>query len=258
MAALQAQRADEAERIAAEALTRDRHHPGALHVLGLALLAQGRARESATSFETASAITSDPVIETHWAIALRQCGEPARALEVLQRAVLREPPFPLAFHELGLVLFLLRRLNEAQAVLERGLKLAPAMVELSVLLGGILLDRGEWDSARVAFARALASAPRQPGALLGLGAALMGAGEFAAAAERLTQALARDPGYTQARLKLAACLLELQLEKEAIACLRTTVQRAPDSYAEALRTLISAGRGTFCLKPSGAAAMLKA
>jgi tetratricopeptide (TPR) repeat protein len=257
MAALQGRRAGEAERIAAGVLAREPRHPGALHVLGLARLAQGRPREAAESLEQAAGLVVDAAVETYWGIALRQSGQSGRALEVLQRATAREPAFPLAFHELGVLLFQLRRLDEAQAVLELGLKHAPAMAPLSVVLGGIFLDRVDWANAKLAFARALTNAPGQPGALFGLGAALMGEGEFASAAERFRQALARDPGYTQARMRLAACLFELDRQDEAIACLRTAVQAVPQRYAEALRTLVSAGRGRFWLKPSAAAAMLK-
>jgi tetratricopeptide (TPR) repeat protein len=257
LAALQSRRADEAERIASEMLARNARHGGALHVLGLALLAQGRPREAAAPLEAAAGITADAAVETHWGMALRQSGQSVRALEVLQRATARERPPPLAFHELGVLLFSLRRLDEAQAVLERGLTLAPAMTELSVLLGGIFLDRADWANARLVFARALANAPAEPAVLFGLGAALIGEGEFAGAAERLRQAVARDGSYVQARLRLAACLLELDRREDALGCMRTAVQTAPRCYGEALHTLVSAGRGAFCLRPSAAAAMLR-
>jgi tetratricopeptide (TPR) repeat protein len=195
MAALQGRRADEAERIAAGVLAREPRNPGALHVRGLALLSQGRPPEAAASLERAAGLVVDAAIETYWGIALRLSGRADRALEVLQRAITREPAFPLAFHELGVVLFQLRRLDEAQAVLERGLKHAPAMAELSVMLGGIFLDRADWASAKLTFARVLANAPGQPAALFGLGTALMEEREFAPAAERFRQALVRDPGY---------------------------------------------------------------
>ena len=84
----------------------------------------------------------------------------------------------------------------------------------------------------------------------------MADGEFTAAAERFRQALARDPGYAQARLSLGGCLLELGRWDEALACLRALVNSAPQMYAQALRTLVSTGRGRFWLKPSEAAAML--
>ena len=44
MAAMQNRRPDEAERIARDVLKRQAQHAGALHVLGLALLSQGRAQ----------------------------------------------------------------------------------------------------------------------------------------------------------------------------------------------------------------------
>ena len=257
MAAIQNRRPDEAERIAGELLARESQHPGALHVLGLSLLAQGRPREALAPLEQAARLRADPVIETHLAIALRQTGQSARALDVLERATTRQPPFPLAFHELGVLLFSLRRLDQAEAVLRRGLEVAPAMPELSLVLGGIFLDRADRANARIAFARVLAGAPGHPGALYGFGSALLGEGEFAPAAERFRQALARDPGYAQARLSLATCLLELGQWDEAVACLRAAVKAAPNFYAEALRTLVIAGRGRFWLKPSAAAEMLK-
>ena len=111
MAAIQNRRPDEAERIAGDLLAREFQHPGALHVLGLSLLAQGRPREALAPLEQAARLRADPVIETHLAIALRQTGQSARALDALERATTRQPPFPLAFHELGVLLFSLRRLD---------------------------------------------------------------------------------------------------------------------------------------------------
>ena len=257
MAAIQNRQPDVAERIAREVLARDSQHPGALHVVGVALLAQGRVREAVVPLEQAARARTDPVIETHLAIALRQLGQTEQALQVLERAVARQPAVPMAFHELGVLLFSQRRLAEAQAVLERALEIAPAMPELSVVLGGVFLDRLDRANAKLAFARVLASAPGHPGALYGLGTALMEGGEFAAAADRFRQALARDPGYAQARLSLGTCLLELGRWDEAIECLRAVVKAAPQLYTKALQTLVTAGRGRFWLKPSTATEMLR-
>jgi tetratricopeptide (TPR) repeat protein len=257
MAAIQNRQPDAAERIAREVLARDPRHPGALHLFGVALLAQGRAREALAPLEQAARARADPVIETHLAIALRQLGQTEQALQMLERATARQPAVPMAFHELGVLLFSQRRLAEAQAVLERGLEIAPAMPELSVVLGGVFLDRLDRANAKLAFARVLASAPGHPGALYGLGTALMDGGEFAAAADRFRQALARDPGYSQARLSLGTCLLELGRWDEAIECLRAVVKAAPQLYTKALQTLVTAGRGRFWLKPSMAEEMLR-
>ena len=78
MAAIQSRQPDAAERIARDVLARDGKHPGALHMFGLALLAQGRPREAVAPLEQAARARADAVIETHLAIALRQLG-PVRA-----------------------------------------------------------------------------------------------------------------------------------------------------------------------------------
>jgi tetratricopeptide (TPR) repeat protein len=257
LGALQQRRPAEAERLAGEVLARQPAHVGALHLVGLARLAQGRAQEALAPLRSAAAAGADAAIETHLAIALRQTGSAAEAVTLLERAVARQPPFLPAFHELGVLLFAQRRLDEAEAVLKRGLALAPAMAELAVVLGGIHLDRADRAKAKLVFARALANAPGHPGALFGLGNALMDEREFAPAAERFRQALACDPGYVQARLALATCLLELDRWDEAIESFRAAVKTAPHFYARALRALVTAGRGRFWLRPSVAAAMLK-
>jgi tetratricopeptide (TPR) repeat protein len=131
------------------------------------------------------------------------------------------------------------------------------MTELLVLLGGILLERGDRPGAKVAFARALASAPRHPGALYGAGTALMDDGEFARAAERFQQALSSDPNYVQARVSLGSCLLELGRREEALTHLRAAAGIGPQFYGKALQALVSAGHGLFWLRPSAAAAFLK-
>jgi tetratricopeptide (TPR) repeat protein len=246
-----------AERMTREVLARDPEHPGALHLFGVALLGQGRAGEALAPLERAAGKVADAAVETHLAIALRQSGRSTQALEWLERAVTRQPPFVPAFHELGVRLFSLRRLDEAQAVLERGLALAPTAAELLVVLGGIHLDRSDRANARVVFARALASAPGHPGALFGLGSAMIDDGEFAPAAERFRQALARDPNYAQARLSLGRCLLELGQTEEATACFRAAAQQGPQGLGKVLKTLVTVGRGQFWLKPSAAAAALR-
>jgi len=248
---------DEAERIARDLLAKVGPEPRALHVLGLSLLAQGRACEAVAPLEAAAQARPDSIIETHLAIALRQSGRGANAIVWLQRATERPPVFPFAFHELGVLLFSQRRLGEAEAAVRRGLDAAPAMPELSVLLGGILLDRGDRANAKVAFVRALATAPQHPGALYGLGTVLMDDGEFARAAERFRQALVRDPTYVQAGVSLGSCLLELGQRDEALTQLRAVASVGPQFYGKALRALVSSGHGQFWLKPSAAAEFLK-
>jgi tetratricopeptide (TPR) repeat protein len=255
--ALDQRHPEEAMRIALALLANDPHEPRVLHIFGLGLLLQGRLAEALVPLEEAARARTDPVIETHLAVALRQTGRTSDALTWLRRATTRQPAFPLAFHELGVLLFSQRRLEEAETVVRRGLDAAPAMPDLLVLLGGIVLDRGDRPNAKAAFARALANAPQHPGALYGLGAALMDDGEFARAAERFRQALARDPTYVQARVSLGSCLLELGQRDEALSHLRAAAATSPQFYGKALRALVTSAHGQFWLKPSAAASFLK-
>jgi tetratricopeptide (TPR) repeat protein len=257
-AAMENRRPDEAERIAREVLATDAQQPRALHVLGIALLAQGRPQEAVTALEQAARLLCDPMIDMHLGIAQRQVGRVADAIASLRRATEQGGALPIAFHELGVLLFTQRRLEEAETVVRRGLGVAAASPELSVLLGGILLDRGDRANAKVAFARALANAPQHTGALYGIGATLMDDGEFARAAERFRQALARDAAYVQARIGLGTCLLELGQRGEALAHLRAAAKAGPQFYSKALRAIVSSGHGQFWLKPSAAAEFLQA
>ena len=260
-AVMQNGRPDEAERILRELLAKGPRLPAALHALGLALMAQRRADDAVAPLEEAARRQSeqgrpDPVIETNLAVALDQSGRIAEALPWLERAITRQPPFAHAFRELGALLFSLRRLDQAEAVLKQGLEVAPDLTELWVVLGGIYLDRGDRDNAKLAFARGLVTAPDHAGALYGMGAVLMAEGDYARAEQRFRQALAREPDY-QTRLSLGACLLELRRWDEGLASLRAAVELVPRSYAMALKIVTTSGRGRFWLKPSSAAGLLQ-
>ena len=257
VAVMQSGRPGEAEAILRELLSQGPRSPAALHALGLTLLQQRRPQEAVAPLEQAARLGSDPVIETNLAIALDQSGRKAEAVTWLQRAVTRQPPFEHAFRELGALLLSLRRPEEAEVVLRRGLEVAPHLAELSVILGGVLVERSDWDGAKLAFARALVNAPGHPGALHGIAAALMQEGDFARAAERFQQILARDPADLDARLSLGACLLELRRWEDGLASLRAAVEVVPLAYAMALKILVTSARGRFWLKPSAAAGLLR-
>jgi tetratricopeptide (TPR) repeat protein len=263
MAVMQNGRADEAERTLRELLAKGPRRPATLHALGLALLAQRRAGEAVAPLEEAARRQSeqgrpDPVIETNVAVALDQSGRTADAVPWLERAITRQPPFEHAFRELGALLFSLRRLDEAEAVLKQGLEVAPNLAELWVVLGGIHLDRADRDNAKLAFARALVTAPDHAGALYGMGNVLMAEGDYARAEQRFRQALAHEPADYQTCLSLGACLLELRRWDEGLASLRAAVELAPRSYPMALKVASTSGRGRFWLKPSSAAGVLQA
>ncbi len=256
-AALQNNRAVEAERLARNALALAPRHPGALQLLGMTLLGQDRHGDAIAPLEDAVRISPNAPPETYLAMALRRSGRAAEAATILERAVERQPPFPHAFFELGTLLHSQHKLKEAAAILQRGLSIAPALASnFSLAIGNVYRDQGDAENARLAFERALASAPRLPPALQGLASVLMGSGEFAKAAERFQQVLALEPANVKARLLLVSCLLELGDTAKAITSLRLVLRESPQLLGQALKALAEVGRGRLYLKPSEAARFL--
>jgi tetratricopeptide (TPR) repeat protein len=262
MVALRSGRPGEAEWLAADVLNARPQHPPALHLLGFALLMQGRAQEAVAPLEQAARSLRDPAIETQLAMALRQIGRHDDALARLNRAIKRKPPFPAAQYELGSRLFSLQRFDEAIETLERGVAAAPAIPELWTLLGSsrhaLCLLRGHDPAeAKAAFARALDIAPGHAGALYGMGLIMMDQREFAQAAEHLRQVVAGNPTDPQGRLNLGICLLELGQTDAAFEALRAATGSGPQFFGQVLKALTSSGHGRFWLRPSAAAKFLK-
>jgi Flp pilus assembly protein TadD len=258
MAALNQGRFAEAERLARNALDRQPQHAEAIHLLGVSLLAQQRAKEAVAALERVAPISSNAAVETHYALALLAVGRRTEALDWLDRATSRQPPFPRAFRELGIVLCSVRRYGEAEGVLKRGLALAPHGPELWVELGGVYICRADPVNAKTSFARALTYAPNHVRALHGFGTALLFEGEFDRAAEQFRRALVGAPNHIRARLDLAHCMLELERDDEALDVLRFLVSMDPKLRGKALKVLVSASRGRFWLQPSVAASVLLA
>ena len=253
--ALRSGRVVEAEGLAQSLLARHPRNPDALELFGMALLAQNKASEAIEPLRDAARARPGAVVETCLGQALRKTGRIPEALVILQQASERQPPVSDAFFELGTLLYEKRRFAEAEAVLIRGIAVAPAG-QLSFVLGTIFLERGDFEDASVSFARALAANPGHPSALCGLGRARMARGELERALEKFREAMANNPSEGRARFLTAQCLFELGRPAEAIECLRALVAWAPQSFGGAVKTCVEAGKGRLWLKPSAAAKAL--
>jgi cytochrome c-type biogenesis protein CcmH/NrfG len=256
-AAIDQRRPDEAERVARDLLSRHPQDAGVLHLLGVAFLIQKRPSEAVGPLAEAARETVNPMLETHYALALRDVGRKDEAIDWLRRAIRRKPVFASAFHELGLIFCGMHRYDDAEAVLKQGIELAPGVAELSVELGGVYICRAEPTNAKAAFTRALALTPDNVRALHGCGTAFLFEGDFERAAEQFRQVLARTPEHLRARLDLAHCLLELGCFEAGVAELRVIVRIAPQHYGAVLKILSSSRRGRLWLRPSMAASFLQ-
>src|SRR5437868_3672522 len=115
----------EAEQLAAEVLRASRTDTAAASILARALMAQNRGGEAIAPLEKAARRSSDASIETLLGAALGSAGRRTEAIEQLRRTTARRPPFAPAFQELASQLSQAGRIDEATAVVESGLALAP-------------------------------------------------------------------------------------------------------------------------------------
>ncbi|MDB5937298.1 MAG: protein kinase [Massilia sp.] len=123
--------------------------PNAHELRAMMLIASRRFEEGVESIERAHAL--DPLSNFmlyDMGLTLNFAGSPARAIEVLREGLLRTPGDG-GFHLLlGMALYLLNRLPEARAALERGRELTPPSAQFRGTLVCALAAMGDVDGAR--------------------------------------------------------------------------------------------------------------
>jgi tetratricopeptide (TPR) repeat protein len=257
MFALDNERPQEAERIAAEVLKANPTHARALFVTGSALIMQDRAAEAVRPLEAAARGRHDGEFDTMLAIALRHAGRREDALSRLKLAIKRRPPYAAAFKEFGYLLISMERYDEAVEVLNRGIEIAPMMPQLSIELGYAHLSRRDCANAKIAFARVLEISPRSHDALVGMAKAHLEVGEAELAVTYFRRSLQINPDHQASWLHLGHCLLELGHVDAAYNCFRTAARGDAKNYGNALNSFVAANRGRFWLKPSDAMRFLR-
>lgn len=247
--ASQMQQFAEAERLASQVLKSDRGNTLAAEILGRALLAQDRLDEAIVHLVKFARRTGQPSIDTLLAGMLAAGGRCDEALDHLQRAVARRPPYIPAFVELALQLRKAGRFDEAMSVTESGLALAPQSADLQLALGYVLAERNERGRAQAVFARVHAAEPTHHDALLALAAAVIWDGDYGRAADLYRRALAIKPS-DDTRIRLGKCLLELRQREEAEALFRAAAGGLNKFAAPAVIAMVSASHGRIFLRPS--------
>jgi len=255
--ALQMQRPDEAERIAADVLKANRGNIVAATILGRALMMQNRAGEAIAPLERAARRGDDPAVETLLAAALATAGRRDEALEQLRQTTARRPAFPPAFLEHAGQLANIGKIDEAIAVLESALALTPDAIDLQKHLALLLLKRNDRARARAILLQVLAVAPGRPDVLAGLAQVMLLDGEYAAAAETYRRVLALRPDDAMARADLGRCLLEMGDRDTGEANIRMATGGRPQMVGRAIMSLAASSHGRFFLRPSAATKFLR-
>ncbi|THD54171.1 MAG: tetratricopeptide repeat protein [Phenylobacterium sp.] len=250
------QRFDEAERLAGNVLKSNPGNVPAAKLFGQAVLLQSRPAEAIAPLQRAARRSRDPAIETLLGRALAEAGRGAEALDQLRQTTHHRPPYPLAFVELGDELGKLGRFDEALAVFEAGLALAPDAPVLHMALGYLHLNRNHRAAARTLFQRVRAAAPERYDARVALANVMTLDGDYAGAADLYRQALEMRPEDAMTRISLGKCLLEMGERAEGEATLRAATRRGAPVTGMAIAALAATPHGRFFLRPSAAARFL--
>jgi tetratricopeptide (TPR) repeat protein len=255
--ALRQRQFGEAERLAAEVLRASRSDTAAVSILARALIAQNREEEAIAHLEKAARRSSDASIETLLGAALGGAGRRAEAIAYLRRATARRPLFTPAFQELAGQLAKSGCVEEAIAVVEGGVALAPEILDLQLDLARLHLYRNERGKAREILLTAREAAPGRPEILTELARVLLLDGEYASAADTYRHALALRPDDVMTRSNLAACLLEMGERDAGEANLRVAWRGGPQMLGRASHALAASSHGRFFFRPSALAKFLQ-
>ena len=255
--ALQLRHFTEAEQLAAAILKANRVDSDALSILARALLGQNRATEAIAALEKAARRGSNPDNETLLAAMLGPAGRRTEAIELLRQTTARRPPFVPAFRELAGQLATDERLEEAIAVIDRGIELAPENIELQLDLARLCLQQNKRGKARAALLKANEAAPGRPEILRELARVLLLEGEYSAAADHYRQALALRPDDALTRADLATCLLEMGEREAGEASLRSALRGRPEVLGRAIYALVQSSHGRFFFRQSAVSNFLQ-
>lgn len=230
--------------------------------LGDALDKAGRLAEAEASYRRA--LELKPVFSLgHYSLGrlLYRTGRTEEAIDEFQGALADKPDYAEARNHLGLIYAERGDLGRARASYEDALKIEPENANALNNLGILAARQGRLDEAEASFRRAVAAAPYDPTGFTNLGALLAQSGRGREAEEAFRRALALDANFGPARDGLARLsrdrgnldaerLEAIRLARagrtdEAVALLRSVLEREPEAIAarHALATtLLRAGR----------------
>ena len=144
-----------------------------------------------------------------------EVGDYANAAGAYREAVKRDPADPAFLKDLGGVLHLLNRNDEAERALELCLKMDPGQAEAWRNLGVVHVAKGAWARAVACFERSITLEPSWTDGYGYLAAALEGHGRLEEAAAAARRAVEAAPSSPQALQRYVALMMGLKRTAEA-------------------------------------------
>jgi tetratricopeptide (TPR) repeat protein len=251
IAAWQAGRRDEAERLCRQVLGMQPGNATALQLLGMIAAQAGRPQEAADLLSRAAAVNpGDPAIHNSLGNALRNLGRHAEAVASYDRALALRPDIAGIHLARGQALLELGRPGEALESLDRAVALDGAIVQAWGNRGLALRALGRHEQAAESLQRAAQLAPQSAEARNELGAALLAAGQAARALECFDTAASLRPDFPEALGNRAVALLGLGRAEEALASVERAIALQPgraEFHGNRGMALMAAGQAALAL-----------
>lgn len=219
-------------------------HPDVHHLLGVVRLGLDRPAEAAESLRSASRAAEAagradilaPVLNALGS-AERRLGQPARAAEILMRAVRLAPGDADSHFNLGNALWDLGRFGDAARSFQAAAGLSPRDPAIRFALGEALAREGRAEAAAQAYADTVALDPGHAKAHAALGGVLLNVNDIVAARAALDKALELDPDLAEAHLNLGILRIAAGDADLGIAASRRAVELKP-AFASAHSNLV--------------------
>jgi tetratricopeptide (TPR) repeat protein len=204
-----------------------------LLVNALALHQAGRLVEAEKVYRQVLDIQSDQFDSLHYlGVILFQRGDPAAAVEQIDRALKRNPNDAAALNNRGNALLALRRLEEALASYDRALALQPTHADAQCNRGAALHALKRYEEALAACDRTIVLQPDYADAHSNRGNTLRELRRYNEAIAACDRALALAPAFAEAHCNRGGALHALQRFDEALASFDRALALRP-AYAEA-------------------------
>jgi predicted O-linked N-acetylglucosamine transferase (SPINDLY family) len=158
-------------------------------------------------------------------------GDSEAAARLLKRALLLDPQSATVHCDLGTVLVMLQRLDQALAHCDKAITLKADFADAHYNRGIVLSALRRFTEAIVSFDQAIAIHPHHTGALNNKGNALHEQGRFTEAIESYNSILALKPADVLALVNRGAAFKDLRQADEAIADFDRALALAPDHAA---------------------------
>jgi len=211
-------------------LAADANHLGALNLLAVVTMNQGRLEEAEETIQRALKLNKrDANSLSILAMILRSQGRGV-AIKDFDAALALDKAYLAALYNKAASLAALGRHEQALALYEKIVSTTPAFAAAWIGRGLSQSDLKRFDEAIVSFSKAIELDARNPTAPFNLGNALLALGRLEDGLARYDRAIELDPGFVDAHYNRAEALRSLRRFEAAAQAYRRTIELKPDHF----------------------------